>query len=384
MRKICVVTGSRAEYGLLYWLMKEINSDLKLQLQVVVTGMHLSLEFGSTYQEVEKDFEIDHKVEMDLSSDTSNGISKAMAFAQIAFTDCFEDLNPDLIVILGDRYEIFSAAISAMMLRIPIAHIHGGESTEGVIDESIRHSITKMSQLHFVATETYKNRVIQLGEIPNMVKNVGAIGIDNIKKLNLLSRKNFEKAIDFSLNKKNLIVTFHPVTLEKSSSKVQFQELLNALSNLTETNVIFTKANSDMDGRIINTMIDQYVALNKNAICFTSMGQLNYLSALQYVDAVVGNSSSGILEAPSFNIGTIDIGDRQMGRIKSDSVISCLPNYLSIQKAFNLLYEKDFKLKLLNVTSPYGNGGASKKIKEVIKSAKLKNILKKRFYDITY
>ena len=381
-RKICVVTGTRAEYGLLYWLMKEIESDKELQLQLIVTGMHLSPEFGLTYQEIEKDFKIDKKIEMLLSSDTSVGISKSMGLAQISFSESYENFQPNLIVVLGDRYEIFSAVSAAMIARIPIAHLHGGEATEGSIDESIRHSITKMSHLHFVAAKEYKNRVIQLGEKPDRVFNVGGLGIDNINKLELLSRKSFEQAINFSLGEKNILVTFHPVTLENSTAGIQFKELLGALDDLQDTNIIFTKANSDTDGRIINHMIDDYVTNHENTISFTSMGQLNYLSALQFVDAVVGNSSSGLLEAPSFKIATIDIGDRQKGRIKADSTISCLPKKKDIDSALKKMYSEDFQNIVNNVKNPYGDGGASEKIASIIKSIDLDNILKKSFYDL--
>jgi GDP/UDP-N,N'-diacetylbacillosamine 2-epimerase (hydrolysing) len=380
-RKICVVTGTRAEYGLLYWLMKEIESDKELQLQLIVTGMHLSPEFGLTYQEIEKDFKIDKKIEMLLSSDTSVGISKSMGLAQISFSESYEDLQPDLLIVLGDRYEIFSAVSAAMIARIPVAHLHGGEATEGSIDESIRHSITKMSQLHFTATKEYKNRVIQLGEHPDRVFNVGGLGIDNINKLNLLSKVDFEKAIKFNLGKKNIIVTFHPVTLENSTAEIQFKELLGSLDGLQDTKIIFTKANSDTDGRVINSMIDNYVYSHDNTIAFISMGQLNYLSALQFVDAVVGNSSSGLLEAPNFKIGTIDIGDRQRGRIKADSVISCPPDKKSINSALKKLYSQKFKNIVKNVKNPYGKGGASKSIVNIIKNCNFNNILKKTFYD---
>jgi GDP/UDP-N,N'-diacetylbacillosamine 2-epimerase (hydrolysing) len=380
-RKICVVTGTRAEYGLLYWLMKEIESDKELQLQLIVTGMHLSPEFGLTYQEIEKDFKIDKKIEMLLSSDTSVGISKSMGLAQISFSESYEDLQPDLLIVLGDRYEIFSAVSAAMIARIPVAHLHGGEATEGSIDESIRHSITKMSQLHFTATKEYKNRVIQLGEHPDRVFNVGGLGIDNINKLNLLSKVDFEKAIKFNLGKKNIIVTFHPVTLENSTAEIQFKELLGSLDGLQDTKIIFTKANSDTDGRVINNMIDNYVYSHDNTIAFISMGQLNYLSALQFVDAVVGNSSSGLLEAPNFKIGTIDIGDRQRGRIKADSVISCPPDKKSINSALKKLYSQKFKNIVKNVKNPYGKGGASKSIVNIIKNCNFNNILKKTFYD---
>ena len=382
-RKICVVTGTRAEYGLLYWLMKEIEADKDLELQLIVTGMHLSPEFGLTYKEIEKEFRIDKKIEMLLSSDTAMGISKSMGLAQIGFAEAFEELKPDILVVLGDRYEIFSAVSVAMICNIPMAHLHGGETTQGAFDESIRHSITKMSHLHFTATDEYKNRVIQLGEEPNRVFNVGGMGIENIKRLKLLSKDEFEESINFKLNKKNILVTFHPVTLENSTAKEQFQELLDAIDELKETNIIFTKANSDTDGRIINQMIDEYVTKNSHkSIVFTSLGQLRYLSALQYVDAVVGNSSSGLAETPSFKIGTINIGDRQKGRIKASSVIDCEPNKDSILKSFEKLYSKEFQETLKTTINPYGDGYASKKIVEILKNVNLKNILKKSFYDL--
>jgi len=382
-RKVCVVTGTRAEYGLLYWLMKEIEYDNNLELQLIATGMHLSPEFGLTYKEIEKDFKIDKKIEMLLSSDTSIGISKSMGLAQISFSEAYEELKPNILVVLGDRYEIFSAVSSAMIARIPIAHLHGGETTEGAFDESIRHSITKMSHLHFTATDEYRDRVIQLGEQPNRVFNVGGLGIENIKRLKLLDKKAFETSINFKLNKKNILVTFHPVTLENSTASIQFQNLLDSINELENTTIIFTKANSDTDGRVINSMIDEYVAKNSDkSVVFTSLGQLRYLSALQYVDGVVGNSSSGLAEAPSFKIGTIDIGDRQKGRIKAQSVIESSPTKESIDKAFKKLYSKEFQELLKSSKNPYGDGCASLKIIEEIKKVNLDDIIKKSFYDI--
>ena len=383
MRRICVVTGTRAEYGQLYWLMKEIEKDRDLELQLIVTGMHLSAEFGLTYKEIEKDFKIDKKIEILLSSDTSIGIAKSMGLAQISFSEVYEELKPDILAVLGDRYEIFSAVSTAMISRIPVAHLHGGETTEGAFDEAIRHSITKMSHLHFTATQEYKNRVIQLGEQPNRVFNVGGMGIDNIKKLKLLTKDEFEDSINFKLNKKNILVTFHPVTLEISTAKEQFQELLNAIDELKETNIIFTKANSDTDGRIINQMIDEYVINNnKKSAVFTSLGQLRYLSALQYMDAVVGNSSSGLAEAPSFKIATINIGDRQKGRIKADSVIDCNPIKQDILESISKVYLKSFQNKLQMLENPYGNGGSSKRIVNILKESNLSDIVKKSFYDL--
>ena len=383
-RKICIVTGTRAEYGLLYWLMKEIQEDADLALQIIATGMHLSPEFGLTYRQIEKDgFKIDKKIEMLLSSDTPTGISKSMGLGMIGFADAYADLKPDIIVLLGDRFEIFSAAAAAMIARIPIAHLHGGETTEGAFDEAIRHSITKISHLHFTATEEYRRRVIQLGESPDRVFNVGGLGIDNINKLELLNRGEFEDSIEFKLGQKNLMITFHPVTLEHATAGEQFKNILDVLDEFDDTKFIFTKPNADTEGRIITQMIDEYISRNEHkAISFVNLGQLRYLSAMQFVDAVVGNSSSGIAEAPTFKIGTINLGDRQRGRIKADSVIDCKPTRESILAAIRKLYSTEFQKKLKNVKNPYGEGGAAKKIKEVLKEKDIADILKKEFYDI--
>jgi GDP/UDP-N,N'-diacetylbacillosamine 2-epimerase (hydrolysing) len=317
-----------------------------------------------------------------LSSDTPIGISKSMGLAQISFAEAYSELNPDILVVLGDRFEIFSAASAAMVARIPIAHLHGGETTEGAFDEAIRHSITKMSHLHFVATEAYRQRVIQLGEDPAKVFNFGAPGLDNIDKLQMLDKDELQSSLGFKFGKKNLLVTFHPATLELSSAKEQFQQLLLALDDLKDTHVIFTKANADTDGRVINAMIDSYVIANPNkSIAFASLGQLRYLSALRHVDAVVGNSSSGLIEAPSFRIGTINIGDRQRGRIKADSVIDCAPNRVEIQGALSKLYLPEIQNHLREVKNPYGEGGASKKIAETLSNHPLTGLLKKKFVD---
>ena len=318
MKKICVVTGSRAEYGLLYWLLKEIHATPEFDLQIAATGMHLSPEFGSTYQKIEKDgFIINQKVEMLLSADTPSAISKSTGLGIIGFADAFNNLKPDLLIVLGDRYEIFAAATVAMLAKIPIAHIHGGEITQGAFDEGIRHSITKMAWWHFVASEEYKNRVIQLGESPSRVYNVGGLGVDSIQKLNLLSKEELTRIMGIKFRKRNLLITYHSVTLEDGTSKKSFEALLNALEELKDTYLIFTLPNSDSDSRVIKRMIKDFIADNsEKSISFTSMGSLNYLSTLQFVDGVVGNSSSGLTEAPTFKIGTINIGDRQNGRIK--------------------------------------------------------------------
>jgi len=384
MRKICIVTGTRAEYGLLYWLMKEINTSVETELQLVVTGMHLAPEFGLTWKQIEADgFNINCKVDMQITSDAPAGIAKSMGVGMMGMVDALEELKPDIMVILGDRFEIFSAASTAMMLRIPIAHIHGGESTEGLIDESIRHSISKMSHLHFTSADVYRNRVIQMGEQPHTVFNVGAAGLDNIEQLTLLERDAFEEAIGFKLGNRNLLITFHPVTLENATAQQQFSQLLLALEQLQNTHLIFTKPNADADGRIIGKMIDDYVALHGDkAIAFTSMGQVRYLSAMKHIDGVVGNSSSGLIEAPSFKIGTVNIGDRQRGRIKAASVIDCLPECNSVLEAIEQLYSAEFQATLENVANPYGQGGMAKKVFKILCSHSLDGILKKHFYDL--
>ena len=383
MRKICVVTGTRAEYGLLRWVMEGIRNSSELNLQVIATGMHLSPEFGLTYREIEKDgFRIDRKVEMLLSSDTPIGITKSMGLGMIGFADALNEFKPDLLLVLGDRYEIIVAASAAMVARIPIAHLHGGEATEGAFDEAIRHSITKMSHLHFVAAEEYRQRVIQLGENPNQVFHVGGLGIDNIVRLKLLNREELEDSLDFKLGSKNLLVTYHSVTLEHGLASNQMGELLAALEKLDDVTLIFTMPNSDTDGRILFQVIEDFVARNPRAKVFTSLGQLCYLSCIKHVDGVVGNSSSGLTEVPTFRKGTINIGDRQRGRLKAKSVIDCDPKEASISSAIQKLYSTEFQNKLTTVKNPYGSGGASESIVNILKKISLDGILKKKFYNL--
>ena len=385
MRKICIITGTRAEYGLLRWVMQGIKDDPELTLQIIATGMHLSHEFGLTYRDIEQDgFLIDRKVEMLTSSDTPVGIAKSMGLGLIGFADALNELKPDLIVVLGDRFEIFSAVSTALIARIPVAHLHGGEATEGVIDEAIRHSITKMSHLHFVAAEEYRQRVIQLGEQPERVLLVGGLGVDSIKRLKLLERGELETALDFRLGKKNLLITFHPVTLEKAAAAEQMAELLAALDDLADTHLIFTLPNADTDGRVLIEMVEQFVAWHPNSRAYKSLGQIRYLSCIAQVDGVVGNSSSGLAEAPSFKKGTIDIGDRQRGRLKAASVIEAAPTRESIATALQKLYSEDFHASLSGIMNPYGEGGASEKIVATIKSTSLVDILKKHFYDVVH
>ena len=383
MKKICAVTGSRAEYGLLRWVMEGIKKSKLLNLQLIVTGMHLLPEFGLTANSIVNDgFNIDKKIEMLLSSDTPVGITKSMGIGLIGFAEALNELKPDLLLVLGDRFEILTAVNAALLARIPIAHIHGGESTEGAIDEAIRHSITKMSHIHFVASKTYKNRVIQLGENPNTVYNVGGLGIDNFIKLNLLDKSSLEKAIEFKLKNKNLLITFHPVTLENNTSKNQMNELLHSLSELKDTGLIFTMPNADTDSRVLFKMIQDFVRKNKNAIVFSSLGQLRYLSCIKYVDAVIGNSSSGLIEVPYLKKPTINIGDRQKGRLKADTIIDCNPERLSINNAIKKAFSNDFKSKIKDSINPYGNGGGSEKIVKIIEGYNLNDILKKNFYNI--
>ncbi len=383
-RKVCIITGTRAEYGLLSSLMQEILNSDEFELQIIATGMHLSPEFGMTYRELEKDgFSINNKIEILLSADTPSAISKSMGLGLIGFSDAYTQLEPDIIILLGDRFETFAAASAALVARIPIAHIHGGESTEGAIDEAFRHSITKMSCLHFVATKEYRKRVVQLGEIPKRVFIVGSLGVDNIYKLNLLSRTEFEKAINFKLAKRNFLVTFHPATLESDSPEKQFINIIKVLDQFKDAHIIFSKSNSDMNGRVINNLIDDYVKSNSAKACaFKSLGYEKYLSAMQYVDAVVGNSSSGLIEAPTFKIGTINVGDRQKGRVRASSVIDCRSSKQSLTKALELLFSEKFQNDLKKTKNPYGKGGAAIKIMDVLSKTSLKNSIKKSFYDL--
>jgi GDP/UDP-N,N'-diacetylbacillosamine 2-epimerase (hydrolysing) len=383
MKKVCVITGTRADYGLLRWVIEGICQSHLLDLQLIVTGTHLSPEFGMTIREIETDrYKIDRKVEMLLSSDTSVGVAKSMGLGVIGFSDAFAELKPDLVVILGDRYEIFAAAAAAMIACIPIAHLHGGEATEGAFDEAIRHSISKMSHLHFVATEEYRQRVIQLGEQPKYVFNVGGLGIDGILNLELLSRNDLEIKLGFKFFKRNLLITFHPVTLERNKCSDQIDELLIALAELEDTGLIFTMPNADTDARLLHLKINTFCEEHSNARFYSSLGQLVYLSCLKHFDGVVGNSSSGLLEAPSFKKGTINIGDRQLGRLRASSVIDCLPERESISKALEHLFSTKFQDQLLDVKNPYGTGGASDNIIKVLEQQQFDTLLKKRFYDL--
>ena len=385
MKKICVVTGTRAEYGLLKPVINRIYNSDTLELQLAVTGMHLSPEFGLTYQEIEADgYPIAAKVEMLLSSDTNVGITKSMAIALMGFADFFEQDRPDMVVILGDRYEMLMAATAAMIAKIPISHIHGGEITEGAYDDAIRHSITKMSQLHFASTEEHKERIIQLGEMPERVHNVGALGVENIKNVSLWSKEELENNLNFAFGENTIIVTYHPVTLDNLSSKEQFENLLSVIDNHLELNVIFTKANADTDGRVINKMIDEFVTNNKErCIAFTSLGQVRYLSALKFCKAVVGNSSSGIIEVPSFHKPTVNIGNRQQGRSAGQSVIHCGYECFEIEEALQLALSETFNKKISYCKNPYEGIDTSITIVRAMESALEQGIsVKKKFYDL--
>ncbi|WP_374445528.1 UDP-N-acetylglucosamine 2-epimerase [Epilithonimonas sp.] len=382
--KICVATGTRAEYGLLRPLMMAIKNEPNWQLQILVTGAHLSPEFGLTFAEIEKDgYYIDKKVEMLLSSDTSSSIVKSMGLGMIGFADALQDLNPDLLVILGDRYEMLALASSALIFTIPMVHIHGGEITEGAYDDAIRHSITKMSNLHFVSTEEYKNRIIQLGENPQFIHNVGAIGLDSVKKLPLLSKAELEKELNFQFKKYNYQITFHPSTLDKESPEKQFQILLNVIDRQEDSFFVFTKANADAGGRIINKMIDDYISKNNDkAIAFSSLGNLRFLSLVKFCDAVIGNSSSGILEVPSLKTATINIGDRQKGRIQAESIINTKVSEIEISEAFEKVKSDEFKNIVKNSVNPYGNGNVTDKIMNELRKINLKDFSTKQFYDL--
>jgi GDP/UDP-N,N'-diacetylbacillosamine 2-epimerase (hydrolysing) len=384
-KKICVVTGTRAEYGILKPLLDEISRDRKLLLQLVVTGTHLSPEFGLTYREIEADgYKIDEKAEIILSSDSCVGIAKAMALALSGCAESYERLRPDVVVGLGDRFELLSAAAAALVCRIPFAHIGGGEITEGVYDDAFRHAITKMSCLHFASTETYRRRILQMGEAPGAVFNVGEIGLEGIRKADFLPKADLEKKLAFRFKEKNLLVTFHPLTLERGVSKAHFESLLRALDANPEVGIIFTHANADSEGRGINQRIEAYVAgRRETAVVLPSLGRNQYLSAMRCVDAVVGNSSSGIVEAPSLGKPTVNIGDRQKGRIMAASVLECAPEFSSIRRGLAKALSVRFSDFCRHVKNPYECRGASRRIAGLLKKCLRRGIdLRKSFHDL--
>ena len=382
-RKICVITSSRADYGLLRLILKGITTDSDLKLQLVTTGMHLSLKYGDTCQEILTDgFEIDMKIDTLVGDNDARGVSESIGLGVSKFATALEELRPDLVLVLGDRFEIFAAVIAAHVALIPVAHIHGGELTEGAIDDVFRHSITKMSQLHFVSTQEYANRVIQLGEQPGSVFVTGGLGVDAISQLELLSKSELESILNFKFGEKNLLITFHPVTLELASADKQINELLAALDKLPDINYIFTSPNADPGSNYISHAIEKFVATHENSSFYASLGQLNYFSCIQFVDGVVGNSSSGILEIPTFRKGTINIGDRQRGRIQSSSVINCGLDRQEILNAIETLYSIGFSQQLLSISNPYGHVGASLEILNKIKDFSVKTNLSKAFYNL--
>lgn len=385
MRKICVFTGTRADYGIMSRLVRLIENDPDLQLQIIATNMHLSPEFGMTYKEIENDgFKIDKKVEMMLSSDSATGTVKSMGLALIGFADALEELNPDLAVILGDRYEMLAAAEACLINKVPIAHIAGGAISEGAYDDAIRHSITKMSHLHFTETDEYRKRVIQLGEHPERVWSTGALGVNNIRNEQIMPLPELESSLDFHLGEKFLLITFHPVTMENATAAEQCENMLTALSEVNhEYQLLFTLPNSDTDGRVIIQKIKDYVAKNSDkAFAITSLGKKRYYSALKYTTAVIGNSSSGLVEAPSFNIPTLNIGNRQQGRTRGETVIDVPATLEGMQFGLQKALSGDFIAKCKTATNPYEKADTLETIFNTIKSYPLDGITKKSFYNL--
>lgn len=385
-RKIAVVTGTRAEYGLLSPLIREITTDDGLELQLVVTGMHLSPQFGLTWREIVADgFPIAEKVEILLSSDTPVGIAKSIGVATIGFAEAFARLRPDILVVLGDRFEVLAAASAALVGRIPIAHIHGGEATEGLIDEAIRHAVTKMAAIHFAAAEPYRRRIIQMGEDPAQVYCFGAPALDVIRTLPLLDRDALGREVGLALDSPVFVVTFHPVTLERETGAGQFRAVLEALDSFPDARIVLTKPNADTDGQPIIAMIDDFASANRGRVAaFASLGQKLYLSLLKHADAVIGNSSSGLIEAPQFNTPTVDIGDRQRGRLAPGSVIHCAPRTDEIAAAIRRALDPDFRQGLSGVENPYGDGRAAPRMKRVLKELRLdESLIKKKFHNLS-
>ena len=385
MRKLCVVTGTRAEYGLLSRLMRMIQNSDQTQLQIIATNMHLSPKYGNTYQEIEKDgFTIDKKIPiLEEGKDNANATLKSMAKALAGFADAYDELKPDIVVVLGDRYEILAAATAALIERIPIAHIHGGEITEGAYDDAIRHSITKMSHLHFASTQDYRRRIIQLGEQPETVWYVGAIGVENIKKLPLMSKEEIEESINFKLDGNTILVTYHPVTLGTHSTEYDIKEFIAALDERKDLRIVFTMPNSDTGAQAIVDAINAFVADNSDrAVAYKSLGIKRYLSVMKYVGAVVGNSSSGLVEVPSFGIPTLNIGDRQKGRIAAESVYNCQTDTESILKGLSVIMSPEFIQMAKHIQNPYDKEGTAQTIFDVISTYPLEQLKHKHFYDI--
>lgn len=386
VKRIAVFTGSRAEYGLLKPLIHALRADAAFSVSLIVSGMHLSSEFGLSYREIEADgIPIAEKLEILLSSDTSVGAAKSMGLGLISFAEAFARLRPDLLIGLGDRFEWFAAASAAMVSRIPVAHIHGGESTFGLVDDAIRHAVSKMAQLHFTSTALYRRRLIQMGERPDRVFHVGSIGVDNIRSMRLLSRRALEQALNFKLGRRNIVVTFHPVTLQPGAAAVHLDAMFDALSELSGTHLIFTKSNADPEGRLLNEKIDHFVAKRpREAVAFFSLGQVRYFSLLAQADCMVGNSSSGIIEMPSFHKPTINVGRRQEGRVRAVSIIDCPPEKDAIAAAIHEAMSARFQRKLPRVRNPYDGHGAVAQIVAALKSADWSQLLNKRFCDVSF
>jgi UDP-hydrolysing UDP-N-acetyl-D-glucosamine 2-epimerase len=384
-RKIAVVTGSRAEYGLLYWTMKEIQADPELELQVIVTGMHLSPEFGNTYRFIEEDgFEITAKIEMLLSSDTASGIVKSMGLCMISATDILHKLQPDVMIMLGDRFESLAMAQAALMQRIPLAHIHGGELSAGSLDDATRHAITKMAHLHFVAADSYRNRVIQMGEHPDTVINAGAPALESISRMQLHPRNYFPDKMGLPLGAQNFLVTYHPASLALGETDFVLENLFASFEQFPDAMIIFTKANADQAGRFINKKIDEYVAKNPDrSRVFVSMGNLNYLSLLQHVDVVIGNSSSGIIEVPYFKKPTVNIGHRQANRLRASTIIDCSGKGDTIVDAIHQALSPEFQEKLNKPFLHYNRDDTASIIKNTVKQADLSKLIAKEFYDVS-
>ena len=387
-RKICFVTGTRAEYGILSRLMQSLKEDDSVELQIIATNMHLSPEFGMTVKEIEDDgLKVDRKVEMLLSSDTAVGTVKSMGLASIGLADAYAELDPDLIVILGDRYEMLAAASAALILGIPVAHLHGGEITEGAYDDSIRHAITKLSYLHFTSTEEYRDNVIQMGESPDRVFWVGALGADNIGSDDMMSLTELEDSLNFTLGEDFLLVTFHPVTKEPGQAEAQTQALLDSLEKeLAHYKVLFTLPNSDTDGRIIARMVRDWTHDHSDkAVAVTSLGRRRYYSALKHCKAVIGNSSSGLCEAPSFRKPTLNIGIRQQGRAQGNTVVNCDSTYESILEGIGKALSEEFiDFVSREGNNPYVKPETLASIMTVLKEFPFQKHGVKHFYKLQY
>jgi UDP-hydrolysing UDP-N-acetyl-D-glucosamine 2-epimerase len=383
VRTIAVVTGTRAEYGLLRWLMKEIRATGGLTLRLLVTGAHFSPRFGETWREIEADgFAIGEKIDMQLDGDTPGDIARSMGLALAGFTESFTRRRPDIVVIVGDRYEMLAAAEAAMLARIPIEHIHGGELTEGAIDDAIRHAITKMAHLHFVSCAAYRQRVVQMGEQPERVFDVGALGIDGLMQADIPSLAELERTVGLKLDGGYLLLTFHPVTLDAHAGVVGLRAMLEALDGFSRVPVIVTGVNSDPGHSSIAQILTDYAtARNDRVRVIPSLGQLLYFSAMRHSLAVVGNSSSGLIEAPSLGVPTVNIGDRQKGRIRATSVIDCGETFDEVTAALQKALSPSFRARLRQVRSPYGSGGAARRIAAVLKEHPLVGILHKSFHD---